>query len=382
MNTLDPITNEVLRRFSILILLALFALFFFFTPSDLYSIKLKHYDQSYKDKIRWGWIDADTTSLEAYIQKELQGSSWRSNPKKAKVFEPEGESALFLEGIVAQNSEKKIDPSISKHHDNSFISRDTYYFTARELPADLLDEMKDSGTSHILIKDNLGAEHYMDLYNAKRSSTLFNAPTDIRYPYRSYSYLLIMLGLFIYTVLPKPVVPEGAAYFARLNAVYMPDILSFILWTAGWFLFFLPDDSAPVAVRYLMLVFFGLFSLAIVIPITKYASNWYLFKEESFHWSDWSGVHSVTFDDIVSIEPYTRKLPKWLGPLIILLGRGAPGPTGQGLIASSAIPEIGMEIRTKDGRSVRVMANYLQGDDAFTESFQALETRVKKRKDV
>lgn len=52
---------------------------------------------------------------------------------------------------------------------------------------------------------------------------------------------------------------------------------------------------------------------------------------------------------------------------------------GAGMISMSASPEIGMEITLKSGKKVKVMANYLEADEVFTQRFQALEERVEGR---
>ncbi len=205
-----------------------------------------------------------------------------------------------------------------------------------------------------------------------------DAPAGVKYPLRIYGYLLLLLSVLIYIFIPRPKVPEGAACYERFSAVYVPDMLAFSLWAGGWMFFFflLPDDSAPMAVRYFLLFFFGIFALAIIFPITKYASSWYHFQEDAFEWSDASGIGYVKLDDIISVKPYKRQLPKWVGSLIILFGRGQPGATGMGILASTSAPEIGMEITIKSGKKIKVMANALEADKVFTEQFQELEKKV------
>ena len=162
----------------------------------------------------------------------------------------------------------------------------------------------------------------------------------------------------------------------RLNPITTEYIRRFsiliLLALFAWMLFFLPDDFAPMVVRYIFLLFFAVFALAIVLPTVKYASNWYLFTEDSFQWSDEDGIGNVPLKDIVSIKPYKKQLPKWVAPLIILFGRGQPVATGAGMISMSSSPEIGMEITTKSGKKIKVMANYLEADEVFTEHFQEL----------
>ncbi len=365
MNALKPITTEYIRRFSILILLALFARMFFYIPSDIYNIQFQNYKEMHEIKIRRGMIDLDT-SLEQYIERKMQGSYWHSSPKEVNVYEAEGSIGEFLEKIASD--------------DRGDFGSHNYYFRENELPEAFKSDVSLKEADYLSVTDQMGQKEYFYLYRPQRNSMLIGAPTSIKYPLEYYSYLLIVLSILIYVFVPKPKVPVGAAYYTRFNAVYLADILGAFLWTGAWMFFFLPDDSAPVFVRYFFLSFFGIFALAIVLPTIKYASNWYLFTEDAFEWSDTGGIGRVTLKDIVSIEPYKRQLPKWIAPLIILFGRGQPVATGAGMISMSSSPEIGMEITIKSGKKIKVMANYLEADKVFTEKFQELEKKVKSKR--
>ena len=187
---------------------------------------------------------------------------------------------------------------------------------------------------------------------------------------------MLILTLLVYLMLPRPKVPKGAAYYTRFNAVYLADTVGFFFWMAAWMFFFLPDDSSMPFGQYILLLFFAPLALAMIFPTIKYASNWYLFTEDSFEWSDKDGIGKIPLKDIVSVKPYKKQLPKWVGPLMILFGRGNAVATGAGMISMSASPEIGMEITLKSGKKVKVMANYLEADKVFTQRFQALEKKV------
>lgn len=378
MNRLKPVTVEYIRRISILILLSLFAWMFFYIPSDIYEIGIKNYKELYEIKLRRGIIDPQT-SLQQYIGKQMQGPYWRSSPITPKVLElEEGESAEFLKRIAADNHGESTDSFIQAHHNNSFTTRDSYFFRSYELPPGFESAIISNKADFLSVRDNTGEKQYFKFYPVKENSSLQNAPNSIKYPIRNYAYLLIILALIIYLLIPRPKVPQGAAYYTKLNAVYLPDALGVFLWTGAWMFFFLPDDSAPIAVKYFLLLFLGLFAVAILIPTMKYASNWYLFKDDFFQWSGVGGIQSISLDDVVSVKPYKRQLPKWVAPLIILFGRGQPGATGIGLLTGTAAPEIGMEITSQSGKKVRVMANYLKGDELFTKKFQQLEGSLNK----
>jgi len=319
---------------------------FFYTPSDIYTIQFQNYKEMHEIKIRRGIIDPDT-SLEQYIERKMQGRFWRSSPKKVDIVKVEGDAGAFLEHMV---------PRSEGEYENSLKSNN-YFFRENELPEVFRSDWSLKDADYLYIMDKMGEKQYFCFYPVQRNSFLSQAPTSIRYPLEYYSYLLILLSILIYIYVPKPKVPEGASYYARFNAVYLADILGFSLWTGAWIFFFLPDDSAPVFVRYFLLLFFGIFALAIILPTIRYASNWYLFTKDSFQWSDTDGIGKVSLQDIVAIKPYKRELPKWVAVLIVLFGRGNVGATGIGSLAASSTPEIGMEITIKSGKKIKVMCN-------------------------
>ena len=376
MNALKPITTEYIRRFSILILLALFAWMFFYSPSDIYEVQVKDYIADYQDKVKSGSVDSSATSLDDYIVYKMKGPyTWSS--KEQKIVEVGGESGKFLNHLLSVNRGDSLDDFVDEHRspDTSW-SGNSYFFRNSELPEGFLSQALLKHPDYLMSKGGDGEKNYFKLYEAKSSSMLNDAPVSVGHPLRMYSYFLLVFSLLIYLMLPKPKVPEGAAYYTRFNAVYLADALGVFLWTGAWMFFFLPDDSAPMFVRYLLLLFFGIFALAIVLPTIKYASNWYLFTEKTFRWSDADGIGSISTNDIVSIKPYKRQLPKWVAVLIVLFGRGNVGATGMGSLAASSTPEIGMEITTKTGKKIKVMANYLEADEVFTERFQEIEKKV------
>lgn len=376
----SPVNIEYIRRFAALILIALFAWLFFYSPSDLYEIKVLDFTRQYHTKVKEGILDPSETSLESYIAGEMTGP-YHWSKRKRKVMAVTGRSEDFLSHLLKVYHGEVSDESINKHRSpNLFWYGNYYFFKKDDLPNGFLFKISQNDPDFLMIKDQNGTEVYFKLYKVKGSYMMENVPDSLAHPYRNYAYVLLLLAILIYIYLPRPKVPEGAASFTRVNAVYLPDMLGMSLWLAAWMFFFLPDDSAPVFVRYFLLSFFGLFALAIILPTIKYASSWYLLTDDLFQWSDGSGTGAVALKDIVSVKPYKKQLPKWVGPLMILLGRGDPVAAGAGMISMSASPEIGMEVTTKFGQKIKVMANYLEADDAFTERFRALEEKFKNHK--
>jgi multisubunit Na+/H+ antiporter MnhG subunit len=367
------VVSESLRRLWVMVLLMVSMMLFFYTPHEIYHITIKSYAKEYQQKVQWGWIDPQTHSLEAYIQQSMRTSPWRkSSTKPLQSIKTPQERAFFQALLDAPKN-----PQLNQHRSKQrhLYDERSYYFYAHSLPSTLLQKPLE-GIVYYTLTQASGTKRYFTLHKASRGFMLDDASQALRYPYRFYSYLLWLFALLGYLLIPKPAIPKHAAYFRKLNAVYMPDILGFGLWSMAWFLYFLPDDSVPMAVKLILLLFFLLFALAILLPIVKYASNWYLFEEDGLRYSSIKGIQTISFEEIVSIEPYSRRLPKWVAPLIILLGRGNIGAIGLGLITASSASEIGMEITLNSGKRLRIMANYLQSDTQFTQRFQALKEAI------
>lgn len=376
MKDLQPISIESMRRFIVLLFLVVFAWVYFYTPSDIYEIQVKNYDLKYEQKVKKGLINPSETSLDSYVAFKMKGAyTWSS--RKYNIVEIKDEPGTFLNRILSINRSESSDLLINKHRSpDTFWFGNSYFFRSSDLPENFLLQTFLKHPDYLFTIDANGQKNYFQLYKVNSTSKLNSAPVWVAYPLRIYAYFLLVLTLFVYLILPKPKLPQGAAYYTRFNAVYLADTLGFFLWIAAWIAFFAHDDSSMYFGQYILFFFFAPFALAIILPTIKYASNWYLFREDSFEFSDKDGIGKVSLQDIVSIKPYKRELPKWIAPLMILFGRGNPVATGTGMISMSASPEIGMEITLKSGNKIKVMANYLEADEVFTQRFKELEKKL------
>jgi hypothetical protein len=380
MSTLKPITIEYIRRFATLLLLAFSAWMFFYSPLDIYEFQVSDHTVKHRKNIESVSADAPKNILDEYMAYKMKKASTKPH-REHKIVEVEGRSKKFLNQIFNAYRGKSQDDFMAKHRSpDTFWSGNSYFFRSGELPENFLSQTFLKHPDYLMIKEKDGTKRYFKLYKTESSYMLNDAPVSISHPLRSYSYMLILVALLIYIVLPRPKIPQGAVYYIRFNTVYLADALGVFLWFGAWMFFFLPDDSAPVFVRYFLLSFFGIFALAIILPTLKYAASWYLFTEDSFQWSGKEGIGEVPLKNIISIKPYKKQLPKWIAPLIILFGRGEPVATGAGMISMSSSPEIGMEITLKSGKKIKIMANYLEGNKLFSERFQELEKKLKRNK--
>ncbi len=140
----------------------------------------------------------------------------------------------------------------------------------------------------------------------------------------------------------KPITKE---YFRKFSVLIL---LALFVWIFNYVPFILISEHDAILAAIFLFLLFGLIPLFIVKYSVKLSSQWFLFGKDVFQWSDTDGVHSVILDDIDSTEPYTkRKYP--FSPV-----------------------EMGMMIRTKSEKEIRIMSNNLEADDLFMKRLQEL----------
>jgi len=344
---------EYLRRLTVLILLTIGIWFYCYTPSDIYRIERQNFKELYEVKRRLGIIDTNL-SLEQYISNEMRGPfPWNLHSQEKKIILLQGKSAEFFANISA-NCEKR---------------ENDYFFRAQALPSNLISRIIPQKADYFMIENPAGHLCYFTLSHAH--TFLDNIPHSLRHPLQKYAYISFMIALLIYILLPLPSLPKNAAYYIRFNAVYLPDFLAFSLWSVGLF-FFLLDIDMPTFIRYFFLLFFGIYALTIIYHVTGYTYRWYRFKSDIFEYSDRYGIKRIKLNDIITVTPYKKRIPKWIGIIITILGRGDPGTTGIGIFSLFSTPETGIEITTVSGEKIRIMTNFLHADKEFTKRLQEL----------
>ena len=136
--------------------------------------------------------------------------------------------------------------------------------------------------------------------------------------------LLLAAGAVWYLLLPRPSVPPGALRHDRLAAVWLPDLIGFLLATTFLSLPFIVSAHeswlggpwGPMLLTWPL----GLAALTIFWIAARHQCWWALLGEEELHVADMGGVTVVRHADIVGATMEAKRLPRWFGPLLVLMG--------------------------------------------------------------
>lgn len=137
------------------------------------------------------------------------------------------------------------------------------------------------------------------------------------------------VAALIYILPPRPRPPAGAWFAGRGPAVIMPDLLGALLATTFFALPFLiaahdPLIGSPLG-PFLLTGPPGLAALAIFWIAARSQCFWIAVAPEGLRLATIRGEVALRFDDIVAVRPAERRLPGWVGRLLVLFGglRGA-----------------------------------------------------------
>lgn len=190
------------------------------------------------------------------------------------------------------------------------------------------------------------------------------------HPRRTLGLVLLPLAFLIYFFVPRIKPPSGSLVYARGPSVIAPDLLGLI---GGGFFFALPlfilAENAPGQLPWsteggwhfltgaMALMVAGFLALNLV---GFFYSTLYLeLTEDALRIGRWTGACAYSWADMEACSPYQSNRGKVLGLLLIVLAN-SPGMVGQGLLVASNT-ERGLEIRMKNGKTLRIMANSLPG---------------------
>ncbi len=197
------------------------------------------------------------------------------------------------------------------------------------------------------------------------------------YPHRTAGLALLPLA-FLVLFLPSPVrPPPGALTYSRAPSVVLPDLLGLV---GGAFFFTLPllilAEQAPgqspvqAAGGWSWLTWsFWLMAAGFLLlngVAFYYATLHLLITDAALVVRKGARSHAYAWADMAACSPYASPRGRIIGVLLILFGRG-PAMVGQGLLVASNT-ERGLEIRMRDGRSLRIMANSFPGFPAVVDA--------------
>ncbi len=164
----------------------------------------------------------------------------------------------------------------------------------------------------------------------------------------------VAVGILVYVLVPRPVVPKGAMHHERMPSTYMPDVLGFMLSTLFLALPLIvavhdPWIEGPWAL-YLMTGLPALVSLFIFYVSTRHQIMWLTVHGRELEFADFGGVVKISFDDIAEVRGEVKPPPRWLKPLLVLFG----GWRGLGIALVSDRASHNLIIERHDGTHMRL----------------------------
>jgi hypothetical protein len=189
--------------------------------------------------------------------------------------------------------------------------------------------------------------------------------------------LAFALAVLVYAFVPRPLPPHGALHHERLPSVFMPDLVGFLLATTFLALPFViaarePWQGGPWA---LMLFMWppGLVALSVLWLSIRYQCFWVKLSADGLTVSTIRGIEVLPFERIAGARAETGRPPRWLGPLLVLLG----GWRGLGIALLHADSEShAVLIERSDGTTLRLPADAFPGLNKVTAALRAADIPV------
>ena len=196
-------------------------------------------------------------------------------------------------------------------------------------------------------------------------------PAGLARPFRSLALVPLILGAAVYLFLPRRKIPPGSVVYPRWSAVFLPDLLSYIM--SGIFLG-LPmvlcvhifDRAGFLDFRYgsawFTLVFWsiGLIFASILWWSSKYASFALQILPGELFLRTLGRERTIAFEDIVSAGFVDYRPPKWLRTVMFIAGLVNWRMMGQALLLSGRT-DWGMELFLRSGGSERFLCSGMPG---------------------
>jgi hypothetical protein len=171
---------------------------------------------------------------------------------------------------------------------------------------------------------------------------------------------LMVLGLAVYLAIPRPPLPKEALRYEGMPAIYMPDVLGFLLGVVFFGLpFVIMKDIGSGGAWLLFFMFFlpGVAALAIFYIAARNATSWVVLRPDALTVCRAGRVRELAFADIRAIRWRERRLPRWVSVLLILFG-GARG-AGTALLHGDR-PSHALVLACRDG-DVEIAADAFPG---------------------
>jgi len=208
-------------------------------------------------------------------------------------------------------------------------------------------------------------------------------PARLLRPLRGFSLVFLGAALACYVFLPRWKPAATTAYYHRVRAVVLPDVLGVVL--TGMFLalpmFVIPANSPSGGLFdgdwiALTLVAWGMagFGLALFCAAAWYATLRYEVHDDALRrvtlWRD----RTIPLASIEAVTPVTRRAPRKLVGLGLLVGLWRPAALGQALLLAGRA-DAGVEIALRGGERLRVLLTALENAGPFARALERATRR-------
>ncbi|HPD17819.1 MAG TPA: hypothetical protein PLE19_23015 [Planctomycetota bacterium] len=244
----------------------------------------------------------------------------------------------------------------------------SFFFRPDEAPVrDLAGKLSDD---HPFTYVAVGVSGYLGV-TFSRLFTTMGAPRWLAYPLRRYAVWVFAAALLLYVLLPWPRVRANTAYYSRVRASVLPDLIGVML-TGVFFvmpLIIVPQISprgdlldAEGGWIILTLVFWALcvFGLAIFAVAARYTACQVRVLEDRLEYVTLTGVQAFPYGEIAAVELAAYEPPRALvraGFIVSLINWRAAGPT---LLVASRTDSV-LRVKARDGRSFQLVLTALRG---------------------
>jgi hypothetical protein len=193
----------------------------------------------------------------------------------------------------------------------------------------------------------------------------------------SWAALAVVSAVLVYALPPRPALPGGALHHERVPSVYMPDVVGFLLATTFLALPFVIAAREPWQGGPWVLMLFiwppGLVALSVLWLSVRYQCFWVRLSADSLTVSTIRGIEVLPFERIAGARAETGRPPRWLGPLLVLLG----GWRGLGIALLHADTEThAVLIERSDGTTLRLPADAFPGLDKVIAALRGADIPV------
>ncbi|HPQ41028.1 MAG TPA: hypothetical protein PLV45_11710, partial [bacterium] len=383
---------EIWRRVALLLGVSTgIILIMFVTQSPLISVQVQDFEQIQKK--RFG-----TTEKDQYL-RQLPLERFIEETTRDRIVTVEGpEWIAFFRDIDraarGETGQKEWTRRISREERRWNTTPYTIFFTPDEEPIRRISPQftGENNDARYLVLEHQGKKQYLKLtwrittsddfgFGGVRFGSGPEPPPAFFHPFRTLGYILIILAVTIYFVLPSRKREPDSLYYRRWGMI-LGDFASMLLFVPFFILPMFVVGGAVQAVLngwMLSMVMWPLAAMGawLLFVMGRYASYTITVRDDGIELETFAGRTFHAFSDIVAVQRLQLKPPRWfigLLALAALAGRGSQSALAGGqamMLAGSDYRGIG--IRKKDGSGIFFWISNQMGKTAMKDSDRLLD---------